>query len=71
VAQAYVAIGDKQAGIGTEVVIKSSGLTGTIWQIGRFGLVGLYIPGNPIAASRPYDPTELAIVGEEGSEVRQ
>jgi|LSQX01.2.fsa_nt_gb hypothetical protein len=53
--------------IGDTVRIKSNGLTGKVMMIGRFGLVSLHIPDQPIVASRPYDPSELTLVREEGS----
>lgn len=62
-----VRVDGKTIAKGDTVRIKSNGLTGKVMMIGRFGLVSLHIPDQPIVASRPYDPSELTLVREEGS----
>lgn len=52
---------------GDTVMIKANGLKGKVMMIGQHGLVSLHIPDQPIVASRPYDPSELTLVREEGS----
>mgnify|MGYP000377095457 CR=1 FL=1 len=49
---------------GDTVMIKANGLKGKVMMIGQHGLVSLHIPNQPIAASRPYAPSELTLAEE-------
>ncbi len=64
-----VIIGGQEARKGDTVLIRENKFIGQIRDIGNCGLVALIAPGYPEIMGRPYEPSELEVLGKEGDRI--